>query len=71
VVIKNTGSKPQNYAVFGQAQTKSGGWLGGAKKRVPKKSKLDPGKETTAKVKTRYKGKTVPKVLRVEISPPL
>jgi hypothetical protein len=71
VVIKNTGDKPQNYAVFGQGMTKTGGWLGGLKKKVPKKGKLDPGKETTAKIRTRYKGKAIPKEIRVEIFPPL
>ncbi|MEE8076104.1 MAG: hypothetical protein V3T60_10830 [Candidatus Binatia bacterium] len=71
VVIKNTGDKPQSYSVFGQGMTKSGGWLGGLKKKVPKKSKLDPGKETTVKVRTRYKGKVIPKEIRVEIFPSL
>ncbi len=71
VVIKNTGDKPQSYSVFGQGMTKSGGWLGGLKKKVPKKGKLDPGKETTVKVRTRYKGKVIPKEIRVEIFPSL
>ncbi|MFQ5849664.1 MAG: hypothetical protein ACE5JU_03635 [Candidatus Binatia bacterium] len=71
VVIKNMGNKPQRYSVFGQGRTKSGGWLGGSLKRFPKKGKLGPGEETTAKVKTRYKGKAIPKEIRVEIFPPL
>ncbi|MFQ5682829.1 MAG: hypothetical protein ACE5HC_06085 [Candidatus Binatia bacterium] len=71
VVIKNTGNKPQNYSIFGQGKTKSGGWLGGSLKKVPKKGKLDPGEKTTAKVKTRYKGKTIPREIRVEIFPAL
>ena len=71
VVIKNTGDKPQRYSVFGQGMTKSGGWLGGSLKRFPKKGKIGPGEETTAKVKTRYKGTAIPKEIRVEIFPPL
>jgi hypothetical protein len=71
VVIKNTGNEPQSYAVFGQGKTKTGGWLGGSKKRIPKKGNLAPGKETTVKVRTRYKGKAIPKEIRVEIFPPL
>ncbi len=71
IVIKNTGDKAQNYSVFGQGMTKSGGWLGGLKKKVPKKGKLDPGKETTVKVRTRYKGTTPPKEILVEIFPSL
>ena len=71
VVIKNTGDKPQRYSVFGQGRTKSGGWLGGSLKRFPKKGKIGPGEETTAKVKTRYKGTTPPKEIRVEVFPPL
>lgn len=69
IVIKNTGNQPQNFAIFGQGKTKSGGWLGGLKKKVPKKGKLDPGKETTVKIKTRYKGTTPPKEILVEIFP--
>ncbi len=71
IVIKNTGNEPQNFAIFGQGKTKSGGWLGGLKKKVPKKGKLEPGKETTVKVRTRYKGTTPPKEILVEIFPAL
>ncbi len=71
IVIKNTGNEPQNFAIFGQGKTKSGGWLGGSKKKVPKKGKLEPGKETTVKVRTRYKGTTPPKEILVEIFPSL
>ncbi len=69
VVVKNTGSKPQAYNIFGQGKTMSGGWIGGARK-APEEGKLDPGNETTAKVKTGYEGETVPKEIRVEILPP-
>jgi hypothetical protein len=69
VVVKNSGSKPQAYNIFGQGKTMSGGWVGGARK-APEEGKLDPGKETTAKVKTGYEGETVPKEIRVEILPP-
>jgi hypothetical protein len=69
VVIKNSGSEPGAYNIFGQGKTKSGGWLGGALK-VPEEGKIDPGKEATAKVKTRYKGEAVPKEIRVEVLPP-
>ncbi len=71
IVIKNTGNEPQNFAIFGQGKTKSGGWLGGSKKKVPKKGKLEPGKETTVKVRTRYQGPTPPKEILVEIFPSL
>jgi hypothetical protein len=69
VAIKNTGSEPQAYNIFGQGKTNSGGWRGGALK-VPKEGKIEPDKEATAKVKTGYKGETVPKEIRVEILPP-
>ena len=69
VVVKNTGSEPQAYNIFGQGKTMSGGWIGGARK-TPEKGKLDPGKETTAEVKTGYEGEAVPKEIRVEVLPP-
>ena len=69
VVIKNTASEPQSYRVFGQGKTADGGWLGGMS-AVPAKGKVDPGKEATAKIKTRYEGKTVPKEIRLDIFSP-
>ena len=69
VVLKNTASEPQSYAVFGQGKTDTGGWLGGMNK-VPKKGKLDPGKETTFQIRTGYEGKDVPREIRVEVFPP-
>jgi hypothetical protein len=69
VVVKNTGSEPQAYNIFGQGKTMSGGWVGGALK-APEKGSLDPGKETTAQVKTGYEGEVIPKEIRVEILPP-
>lgn len=69
VKIKNTSAEPKNYAVFGQGMTETGGWLGGMNK-VPKKGKLDPGKETTTKIRTRYQGESVPREIRVEVFPP-
>ena len=71
VVIKNTGDKPLAVSVFGQGQGASGGWHGGAINRFPKKDKLEPGKEATAKVRTRYQGEAVPKMIRVDIFPPM
>jgi hypothetical protein len=68
VVVKNTASEPQAYSVFGQGKTDTGGWLGGMTE-VPKKGKLVPGKETTAKIRTQYEGEQVPKEIRVEILP--
>jgi hypothetical protein len=68
VVVKNTASEPNAFSVFGQAKTDTGGWLGGMTE-VPKDGKLEPGKETTAKVRTRYEGEQVPKEIRVEILP--
>ena len=68
VVVKNTASEPQAYSVFGQGKTASGGWLGGMTE-VPKDGKLEPGKETTAKVRTQYEGEQVQKEIRVEILP--
>ncbi len=68
VVVKNTANEPQAYSVFGQAKTDTGGWLGGMTE-APKDGKLVPGKETTAKVRTRYEGERVPKEIRVEILP--
>lgn len=69
VVIKNTATEPQAYSIFGQGKTDTGGWLGGMNK-VPKKGKLDPGKEVMTKIKTRYEGKSVPKEIRVEVFNP-
>ena len=69
VVIKNTAAEPQSYSVFGQGKTETGGWLGGVAK-APSKGKLEPGKEVTAKVTTRYEGKSVPDEMRLDVFPP-
>lgn len=69
VVLKNTGSEPQAYNIFGQGKTVSGGWSGGTRK-APKTGKLDPGKKTVAKIKTRYKGAAIPREIRVDVLPP-
>ena len=69
VVVKNTGSDTQAYNIFGQAQTMSGGWVGGSIK-APKKGELEPGKETAISVNTRYQAESVPKEIRVEVLPP-
>ncbi|MGE5219096.1 MAG: hypothetical protein ACM3SP_19040 [Chloroflexota bacterium] len=69
VVVKNTGSNPQAYNIFGQAQTMSGGWVGGSIK-APKKGEIEPGTETTISVNTRYQAESVPKEIRVEVLPP-
>ena len=69
VVVKNTGSEPQAYSVFGQGKTMSGGWIGGSLK-APETGKLDPGKETVARLNTRYKADAVPKEIRVDVLPP-
>ena len=66
VVIKNTAHEPRTYDLFGQGKTGSGGWLGGATK-APSKGRLDPGKETTAKVRTSFEGKSVPDEIRLDI----
>lgn len=66
VVIKNTAQKPRSYQLFGQGRTETGGWLGGAAK-APSKGKLDPGKEATAKVQTRFEGKSVPDEIRLDV----
>lgn len=66
VVIKNTSREPRAYQVFGQGRTATGGWLGGATK-APSKGKLGPGKEATASVRTRFKGKAVPHEIRVDV----
>lgn len=69
VVIKNTASEPQSYRVFGQGKTASGGWLGGMS-AVPGKGMVDPGKQATAKIKTRYKGAAVPEEIRLDVFSP-
>ncbi len=66
VVIKNTAHEPHTYQVFGQGRTETGGWLGGATK-APSKGRLDPGKEATAKVQTRYEGQSVPEEIRLDV----
>jgi hypothetical protein len=66
VVIKNTAQAPHAYQVFGQGRTESGGWLGGVTK-APNKGQLDPGKEATAKVQTRFEGKSVPDEIRLDV----
>ena len=40
VVVKEHGSNPQAYNIFGQAQTMSGGWVGGSIK-APKEGELE------------------------------
>lgn len=70
VKLKNTSSEPREYNIFGQGMTDTGGWLGGMAK-APKKGKLEPGKETTAKIRTRFQGEAVPKQIRVEVFPPM
>ncbi|MGH7825027.1 MAG: hypothetical protein ACREQ7_07600 [Candidatus Binatia bacterium] len=69
VVIKNTAKNPQSYRIFGQGKTETGGWLGGVAK-APEKGKLDAGQQVTAKVKTRYEGKSVPDEMRVDVFSP-
>lgn len=69
VVLKNTGSEPEAYNIFGQGKTTSGGWIGGALK-APKTGKLDPGQQTVAKVNTRLKTEAIPKEIRVDVLPP-
>jgi hypothetical protein len=66
VVIKNTAHEPRTYELFGQGKTATGGWLGGATK-APSKGRLDPGKEVTAKVRTRFEGESVPNEIRVDV----
>lgn len=66
VVIKNTAKEPHAYQIFGQGRTDSGGWLGGAAK-APGKGQLDPGMEATAKVRTRFEGKSVPDEIRLDV----
>ena len=66
VVIKNTAHEPRAYQLFGQGKTDTGGWLGGATE-APSKGRLDPGKETTAKVQTSFEGKSVPDEIRLDI----
>ena len=66
VVIKNTAKEPHTYQLFGQGRTETGGWLGGATK-APSKGSLEPGKEATAKVQTRFEGKAVPGEIRLDV----
>ena len=66
VVIKNTAHEPHTYQLFGQGRTETGGWLGGATK-APSKGRLEPGKETMAKVQTNFVGKSVPEEIRLDI----
>jgi len=66
VVIKNTAREPHAYQLFGQGRTGTGGWLGGSTK-APSKGQLDPGKEATAKVQTRFEGKSVPDEIRLDV----
>lgn len=66
VVVKNTAKEAHAYQIFGQGRTDTGGWLGGAAK-APSKGQLDPGKEATAKVRTRFEGKSVPDEIRLDV----
>lgn len=66
IVLRNVAAKPQVYSVFGQGKTRTGGWLGGVG-NAPGKGKLDPGKETTAKIRTGYEGSSVPQEMRVDV----
>ncbi len=66
VVVKNMAREPRSFRVFGQGRTDTGGWLGGVSK-APGKGQLDPGKETSAKVRTRYEGESVPDEIRLDI----
>ena len=65
VVIKNTAREPRTYQLFGQGRTDNGGWLGSASK-TPSKGRLDPSKETTAKVRTSFEGESVPDEIRLD-----
>ena len=66
VVIKNTDREPHSYQLFGQGRTQTGGWLGGAVK-APSKGRLDPGKQTSARVRTSFEGKSIPKEIRLDV----
>ena len=66
VVVKNMAHEPRSFRVFGQGRTETGGWLGGVSK-APGKGRLDPGKETSAKVQTRFEGESVPDEIRLDI----
>jgi hypothetical protein len=66
VVIKNTAHEPRSYQVFGQGKTETGGWLGGSTK-APSKGRLDPGKEATTKIQTRFEGESVPEEIRLDV----
>jgi len=70
VAIKNIGQEPLAVSVFAQGKG-PGGWHGASLKRFPKDAELQPGKQMTAKVRTGYSGETVPKLMRVEIFPPM
>ncbi len=64
VVIKNTGTKRESYHVFGEGKAEDGIWLyGGIRRPV----KVDSGKERTIRIRTRYRGKTIPKEARVQV----
>ena len=66
VVVKNMAREPRSFRVFGQGKTDTGGWLGGVSK-APGKGQLDPGKQTSAKIRTRFEGESVPDEIRLDI----
>ncbi len=64
VSIKNTGNKSAQFIVFASGKIE-GGWAGG-RVILPKKGELQPQEIIKGKIKTKYKGKELPSVLRIE-----
>lgn len=64
VTIKNIGNKPAQFFVFASGKIE-GGWAGG-RVILPKEGGLQPQEIIKGTIKTAYKGKEFPSVIRIE-----
>ena len=64
VSIKNMGGKAAQFIVFVSGKVK-GGWVGG-RVILPKKGQLTPHGTIKGKIKTQYKGKELPSIIKIE-----
>jgi hypothetical protein len=62
VVLKNAGSRTQSFRVYGQGRKENRDWVGGEST-----VRLRRGEEKAVDITTRFKTRTVPKQIRVEV----
>jgi hypothetical protein len=66
VELKNTGTKADRYNVFASGVSKESVSEGG-NAQIPEKGFLEPGQKTEGKIKTNFKGKSLPSTIIVEV----